>query len=234
MVIQATAKSLFEDIKSKSMSNDGASGSATDKEEHFEASHDWFERFKIRANLHSISLKGEAASADSVACAIPEIKAYCNKENLDFKALILVDNAPGHPVYIDDLSENVKFVFLPPNTTSLIQPMDQDVIPNFKSYYLQRIFKLLLSETDVDVPEKPTMQHFWKSFNILKAIDIISESWEEVKLSGMNGVWRKIWPECVHKKKGDNSSLAVDDDEAHTVCQEIAKLARESNFERDG
>jgi len=37
-------------------------------------------------------------------CAIPEIKAYCNKENLSFKALVLVDNAPGHPVYIDELS----------------------------------------------------------------------------------------------------------------------------------
>jgi len=36
-------------------------------------------------------------------CAIPEIKAHCNKENLSFKAFVLVDNAPGHPVYIDEL-----------------------------------------------------------------------------------------------------------------------------------
>ena len=46
-----------------------------------------------------------------LTCAIPEIKAYCNKENLKFKALVLVDNYPGHPVYVNDLSENVKFVF---------------------------------------------------------------------------------------------------------------------------
>lgn len=346
MVIQAKAKSLFEDIKSESMCNDSVSGSATDKEEHFEASNGWFERYKIRANLHSITLKGEAASADTVAadrfpmelkaiiqeggydskqvfnvdetglfwkrlpkrtfisrteksapgfkgskdrltlllggnangdfkfkpflvyqsenpralkgcsknrlpvhwrankkswmtallfkdwvstCAIPEIKSYCNRENLDFKALVLVDNAPGHPVYIDGISENVKFVFLPPNTTSLIQPMDQGVISNFKSYYLRRSFKMLLSETDG--PDKPTMQQFWKSFNILKAINIISESWEEVKPSCMNGVWRKIWPECVHKKKDDSSSLEVDDDEANTICHEIANLAKEANFE---
>ncbi|UYV62517.1 hypothetical protein LAZ67_2000925 [Cordylochernes scorpioides] len=38
-------------------------------------------------------------------CAIPEIKAYCIKENLNFKALVLVDNAPSHPVYVDELSE---------------------------------------------------------------------------------------------------------------------------------
>jgi hypothetical protein len=35
----------------------------------------------------------------------------------------------------------------------------------------------------------------------------------------------------VHNKKGDSSVLEVDDDEAHTVCQEIANLARASNFE---
>ena len=35
-----------------------------------------------------------------LTCAIPEIKAYCYKENLNFKALVLVDNAPGHPVYV--------------------------------------------------------------------------------------------------------------------------------------
>ena len=31
-------------------------------------------------------------------CVIPEIKVYCKKENLNFKALVIVDNAPGHPV----------------------------------------------------------------------------------------------------------------------------------------
>ena len=67
-----------------------------------------------------------------LTCAIPEIKAYCNKENLNFKALVLVDNAPGHPVY--ELSVNMKFVFLP---TAVIQPMDQGIISTFKSYYLR-------------------------------------------------------------------------------------------------
>ena len=30
-----------------------------------------------------------------LTCAIPEIKAYCNKENFNFKALVIVDNAPA-------------------------------------------------------------------------------------------------------------------------------------------
>ncbi|UYV62516.1 CENPBD1 [Cordylochernes scorpioides] len=100
--------------------------------------------------------------------------------------------------------------------------MDQGVISTFKSYYLRRIFKLLLSETDGQ--DKPTMLEFWKKFSIMKAIKIISDSWEEVKPSCMNGVWRKIWPECVYR-----SSAEVDGTPA--VRHEISNLARESNFE---
>ena len=138
-------------------------------------------------------------------------------------ALVVVENAPGHPVYVDEMPENVKFVFLPPNTTSVIQPMDQGVISTFKSYYLRRTFKLLLSETDGQ--DKPTMLEFWKQFKIMKAIEIIFDSWEEVKQSCMNGAWRKIWPECVHR------ICAAEVDGTPAVHHEISNLARESNFE---
>ena len=37
------------------------------EEETFAASHGWFQRFKKRANLHHVSVSGEAASADEVA-----------------------------------------------------------------------------------------------------------------------------------------------------------------------
>jgi hypothetical protein len=56
-------------------------------------------------------------------CFISEVEAYLKDINLDFKVLLLVNNAPGYP---KDLHHpNVKLIFLPPNTTSLIQPIDQ-------------------------------------------------------------------------------------------------------------
>jgi hypothetical protein len=55
-------------------------------------------------------------------CFIPEVEAYLKDINMDFKLLLLVDNAPGHP---KDLHHpNVKVIFLSPDTTSLIQPID--------------------------------------------------------------------------------------------------------------
>ena len=45
------------------------------------------------------------------------------------KILLFVDNAPSHPKLRLD---NIKLVFLPPNTTSKIQPMDQGIIQAMK------------------------------------------------------------------------------------------------------
>lgn len=38
-----------------------------------------------------------------------------------------------------------------------------------------------------------------KTFNIIKAIEIISDSWQEVKPSCNNGFWRKIWSEFINR-----------------------------------
>uniref|UniRef100_A0A8C6T7D2 DDE-1 domain-containing protein n=1 Tax=Neogobius melanostomus TaxID=47308 RepID=A0A8C6T7D2_9GOBI len=52
---------------------------------------------------------------------------------VEFKVLLLVDNAGGHAA---DLSyDGVQIEFLPPNTTSLIQTMDQGIIHAFKALY---------------------------------------------------------------------------------------------------
>ena len=49
------------------------------------------------------------------------------------KIVLLVDNCPAYPS-IDNLISN-ELIFLPPNTTSRLQPMDQDVIRSLKVHY---------------------------------------------------------------------------------------------------
>uniref|UniRef100_K7FCS9 HTH CENPB-type domain-containing protein n=1 Tax=Pelodiscus sinensis TaxID=13735 RepID=K7FCS9_PELSI len=108
---------------------------------------------------------------------------FCNcltaelKENLAFKILLVLDNAPGHPPCLIDLSENI----LPPNMTSLIQPLDQGVIAAFK-----HTFARLIRGRDV--------KEFWRKFNVKDAIDILAEAWAEVSSSCLNAVWCRVWP----------------------------------------
>ncbi|GFW43567.1 tigger transposable element-derived protein 1 [Trichonephila clavipes] len=67
-------------------------------------------------------------------CFVPEVEAYMKEKSLDFKVLLIVDNAASHPQLEHP---NVQLVFHPPKTTSLIQPLDQGIIATFKKYYIK-------------------------------------------------------------------------------------------------
>ncbi len=76
-------------------------------------------------------------------------------------------------MYVDEFS-NIKFNFLPPNTTAIVQPMDQGVIAAFKSYYLRRTVKKIIESIDQDM--ELSVLKFWKNFNLLTAVEIIVAS----------------------------------------------------------
>ncbi|KAK0056907.1 tigger transposable element-derived protein 1 [Biomphalaria pfeifferi] len=64
------------------------------------------------------------------------------------EVLLILDNAPGHPAHLDKCTPNIKVLYFPPNTTSLIQPTDQGVISTFKAYYLRRVINNALAATE--------------------------------------------------------------------------------------
>jgi len=61
-------------------------------------------------------------------CFIPTVKEYLEEERLPLNVLLIADDATGHPQSISIENENVQMVFLPPNTTSLLQPLEQGII----------------------------------------------------------------------------------------------------------
>jgi hypothetical protein len=66
---------------------------------------------------------------------VPLVKEYLKSKNLEEKAALILDNAPCHPINLQSIDGLITCLFLPPNTTSLIQPMDQCVI----SAYISKI-----------------------------------------------------------------------------------------------
>ena len=55
---------------------------------------------------------------------VPSVKSYSKQLNISAKALLVLDNAPCHSIYDNFGDDNIKVIFLPPNCTSLLQPMD--------------------------------------------------------------------------------------------------------------
>ncbi|KAL7297063.1 hypothetical protein TKK_0009489 [Trichogramma kaykai] len=131
---------------------------------------------------------------------IPEVKIYLAKENLSFKVLLLLDNCKSHGDTVLLAHPNVEILFLPPNTTSLIQPMDQCVIATFKSYYLGKVLKKMLRQVNQhraceNFDSQNVVKNFWKKFSILDSIGLIEESWQEISQRTLNASWSKLLPE---------------------------------------
>lgn len=74
----------------------------------------------------------------------------CTSSNTVFqravKALLLLDNAPSHPgiATLVCKDSNITAMFLPPNTTSLFQPMDQGVLEALKRRYRKALLQKIL------------------------------------------------------------------------------------------
>ncbi|GBM18493.1 Tigger transposable element-derived protein 4 [Araneus ventricosus] len=54
------------------------------------------------------------------------------------KIALVFDNCPAHPKEINQKLKNVTVFYLPPNTTSKLQPMDQGVIKKISNYTIAR------------------------------------------------------------------------------------------------
>ncbi|XP_064118793.1 tigger transposable element-derived protein 1-like [Macrobrachium nipponense] len=150
---------------------------------------------------------------------VPAVERYLTSKGLPFKALLVLDNAPGHPSNLSDMHPNVKVVYLPPNTTSLIQPMDQGVIANFKAYYLRRTIRFALRA--IEANKELTLKQFWKGYNIADAVKNIASAWDEVKTTTLNGAWRKLCPQFVHSFEGFDQAEDVE-----TVTRKIVGLSK--------
>ena len=73
-------------------------------------------------------------------CFCPAIKKYCEDIGVTPRALLVLDNAPGHPIELGTLCNDfpVEVVFLPPNTTSILQPIDHWALSSFQSILFKK------------------------------------------------------------------------------------------------
>jgi hypothetical protein len=79
------------------------------------------------------------------------------------KIILFLDNASSHPSIP---LQNIKLQFLPPNTTSCLQPLDQGIIRTFKVYYRKNLIRHVLSRID----DTMTASDICKCVHVLHAV----------------------------------------------------------------
>ena len=64
------------------------------------------------------------------------VETYCSeKKKSYFQTLLHIGNTPGQSRALMEMYIKINIVFMPANTTSILEPTDQEVISTFKSYY---------------------------------------------------------------------------------------------------
>ena len=89
------------------------------------------------------------------------------------KVALIIHNCPAHPT-IDNV-KSIELIFLPPNSTSKLQPINQGVKRSLKAYCkalaLQRLVVTIDKGKDIPV------------FSILDAMKMLDLAWQKVKTS---------------------------------------------------
>ncbi|GFW03557.1 hypothetical protein TNCV_3987761 [Trichonephila clavipes] len=169
------------------------------------------------------------------------MEAYMKEKSLDFKVLLIVDNAASHPQLEHP---NVQLVFLPPNTTSLIQPLDQGIIATYKNIILRQRL-----EGNNDEEEKSTpltgkliqegLQLCSKLENHFLINDLNSERASKLQHELQNCM--SGYRELYKKKKNPSQSLFTDyvvrkgraSQNENEVCENLWPFYRKYLLQRD-
>lgn len=121
---------------------------------------------------------------------IPRCRKALKEKGLAEKAILLLDNAPSHPDVDMLQSDDGKIccVYLPSNTTSLIQPMDQGVLENIKRRYKRDLLLRLLND---DVGSM-NIAEFSKTLNVKDSVLMSANSWNDVEEGTIIKSWSKL------------------------------------------
>ena len=101
--------------------------------------------------------------------------------------ILFMDNAGCHPPDLKEKYSNIKVVYLPANTTSMLQPLDLGIIRNFKVHYRKLLMTFILAKIEKCSSASEVLQ----SVNVLHAIRWVADAWKSVSEITIKKCFRK-------------------------------------------
>lgn len=117
---------------------------------------------------------------------VPQVTDFLVQRGLPPKAVLLVDNCAAHPQNL--VVGGIRVEYLPPNTTSLIQPMDQGCLQALKLVYRQQLMAFVLDNLNQGM----TLAVALKNLNIKDVIFWIADAWQRVSQSTIMKSWKPV------------------------------------------
>nr|XP_034194985.1 jerky protein homolog-like [Osmia lignaria] len=116
----------------------------------------------------------------------PSVNQFQEERGITGKVILFVDNCEAHKLPAENLKdEKFEIIFLPPNTTSLIQPMDQGVIEKTKRAFRHKLLQRVLTYDG-------GVQEFYKEYTLKNCIDIFTQAWSAITQTNLRNAWNQI------------------------------------------
>lgn len=117
-----------------------------------------------------------------------QVRKYLKGQNLNGDALLLLDNAPSHPDPSQLVSDDGRIIvmYMPPNVTALIHPMDQNVIRITKLFYRSSLLAMVVADPSKDISEQ------LKGVNLRVVVELLSQAWDQVSEDVISKCWKII------------------------------------------
>ncbi|XP_039968335.1 jerky protein homolog-like isoform X1 [Bactrocera tryoni] len=118
---------------------------------------------------------------------VPQVTSFLKEKGFPIKVLLLIDNAPSHPNEAQLTTEDgqILAMFMPPNVTPLIQPMDQNAIKITKLHYRNNLLASIAATNSnlLDTMKKITLR---------RAINLLDAAWSRVSEVTLANCWKYI------------------------------------------
>ena len=145
------------------------------------------------------------------------LKQWDSSLRLEEREIALVlDNCSAHPRDVSDELTNIRLYFLPPNTTSIIQPLDMGIIKTWKGCYRSLINRRIIASLDADL--NLTAASVSKSINLLQSINYAADAWQKIKPLSISNCYRKagfaaesVRPASTESQEEDVEIVEVED-----------------------
>ncbi|XP_015594986.1 tigger transposable element-derived protein 2 [Cephus cinctus] len=156
---------------------------------------------------------------------VPAVIKFLQIKGLQLKAVLYFDNCSAHPTTLS--KGNVITRFLPLNTTSLTQPMDQNCLQTLKSYYRQYLMVYLLQYINSGGSED-TLSGGLKKITIRNVIFWIASAWQRVSVETIKKSWNKLLSN-IDNTGANNDNCTI----THTTMDDESILETSQTTERD-
>lgn len=142
----------------------------------------------------------------------PSVRRYQMGHGTFGKVILLLDNSQSfelNPLEIQH-DENFEIIFLPPNTTALLQPMDQGIAAKLKKAYFHKMLRTVLQYSE-------DIQEFYMKYNVKDCIRLLHEAWNDMSAISIQNAWKKIMKNNSPEVIEENSDTFLDLELSHII-----------------